>query len=179
MRKLMLLLLFVVVSGVAFAQSNYYFRFSVGTGYLMNAKLEDTPLIMLEAGKSFGWLDAGISVNYAHKYENHSPLIRYTSILGIYSVWGLEGKVSADIIKMFFPDVRHSLRLGAGLGVVYDRTELPYILLNERKYGSPFYPGASTSVRYEYKAMSDGWIGLFFASREYDNYLGISFRKDF
>lgn len=178
MRKLMLLLLFVTVAGTTFAQNNGFLRFNVGF------KIEDSPLLMLEAGKSFGWLDAGISLNYANRYlqyQDPSSTSISSYISGNAPLFALEGKMAIDIIKIFAPDIRHSLRVGAGVGVAHDSRTYHRYNYDLIKSGSdsPIAPYMSLLANYEYRFMEKSWVGLFITSDLFANYLGISIRRDF
>ncbi len=179
MRKSTLLFLFVTLAGITVAQNNGYLRFNAGF------KKEDSPLLMLEVGKSFGWLDAGISLNYANNYLQYPDPSSSTSISTYISgnapLFALEGKMAIDIIKMFAPDIRHSLRVGAGVGVAHDSRTYHRYNYDLIKSGSdsPIAPYMSLLANYEYRFMEKSWVGLFITSDLFANYLGISIRRDF
>ena len=144
-----------------------YFQFGVGTGYLMDANFSDTPLLQYEYGKTLNWFDLVVAIEYANsqtfKDEHISLLV----------------KTKFDLVRIFAPDARHSVKLGVGSGIGTNKLEDWY----DNEGNSYLYSISSLMASYEYKLVDKTWLGVFFNNYPDDNffglhYVGISVRRN-
>lgn len=153
---------------------NTFFKLSLGTGYLMDAKIEDTPLIMFEFGKNYNWLDLSVSLDYVNRSLElpYGVVDAYPRLTG-----GIKSNV--DFIKMFFGDTRHALKLGAGIGLSYSGKYDFNSQLESPNKRIPVVLACSLLLGYEFRVTDNSWIGPFFTMSSSGNYVGLSFRQDF
>jgi hypothetical protein len=174
MKRIINIVLLIVISiNFATAQNwKNYFQFGVGTGYLMDAQIKDTPFLTLEYGKVYKWLDLNAALEYAPLYSKNTS-IRYNHM-------SLVLRAKFDFVRMFKADLRHSFKLGAGVGVGTAN-------FNNWWYntsGSNFYTLFSVMASYEFRIVDKTWLGVFFNNYVSDNffgmhYLGLNVRRDF
>ena len=125
-----------------------YLQFGIGTGYLMDADIHDTPLLQLEYGKTYKWFDIAAALEYAQTYNKYTYMNkRYLSLLV---------KTKFDIVRMFTEGSRHAFKLGVGAGI--GTTNL-YAWHNIPDNPAPAnYILSSVMASYEYRlANKHGW----------------------
>lgn len=174
MKKIIIVVLLISTSinFVSAQDWKNYFQFGVGTGYLMDADINDTPFVQFEYGRTYKWLDLTAALEYARDHD------KYENISDIYLSLTLKAKV--DLVRVFKDDLRHSFKLGTGFGIGTIDFNNWYYSPNE----SNFYTLLPFMASYEYKITEKMWLGLFFNDYISDtffglNYLGINVRYDF
>ncbi len=177
MKKIAIILLTAMLytSYIAAQDWNKSIKLSIGTGYLSDASLEDTPLITLELAHSYKWLDLAYSLDYWHSSANNLDL-------------SINFKPKVDIVKIFAEDSNHSLKMGVGLGLgissnkVYEWYEVPTSVTADTK--TVLFYKNSVVASYEYRVCNKTWVGAFFENYTSDvffgkYFVGLSIRRDF
>ena len=175
MKKTIILALLIAMNiTLANAQEwKQYFQFGIGTGYLMDANIKDSPLLQFEYGRSYKWLDLSAVVESAREYDKSSNSgTNYVS---------LNLKTKFDIVRMFAKDTRHSFKLGTGLGIGATKLSNWYDLPDD---DSSIFKVSSVMASYEFRIVEKTWLGVFFNNYTDDtffgmHYLGLSVRYNF
>lgn len=163
MKKLIIICVVSTFISSAFAQKwENYFLFGVGTGYLMDADINDTPLLQFEYGKTYKWLDVGAALEYAY----------YSSVDHKY--YSLVLKTKFDVIRMFSKNSRHSFKLGTGVGIgtknLYNwHDDIPY------DHSQVIYKLHSVSASYEYNIVDNVALGAFFNNYIDETFFGLHY----
>ncbi len=176
MKKIILtLVVLTCVANSTYSQKwENYFQFGVGTGYLMDADMNDTPFLTLEYGKTYKWFDLAGAIEYAPEYNKYTcETKRFISLVV---------KTKFDIVRMFTENSHHSFKLGTGIGV--GSSNFTHWRHNDDVQLSANYFLNSVMASYEYKIVDKTWLGLFFNNYTEDNffglhYLGLSIRHNF
>ena len=175
MKKLIIICVISTFTNSVFAQKwENYLQLGVGTGYLVNADINDTPFLQFEYGKTYRWLDIGAALEYANSstYNN-----KYCSLVL---------KTKFDVVRMFSKNSHHSFKLGTGVGIgtanLDNWYEIPYN--HSQKYSSANYTLYSVMASYEYKIADKTSLGVFFNNYTSDtffglHYLGLCIRRNF
>jgi hypothetical protein len=171
MKKVIIILIFCVFisSNVNSQKWENYFQFAIGTGYMIDANIDDTPLLLFEYGKSYKWLDVVTALEYAHFRNDFLSLVLKTKF---------------DFIRMFTENSRHSLKLGVGVGVGTTMF-MWYDIPDNNLQHSVNYILSSAMASYEYAIANKTSLGIFFNNYiSFDTflglyYVGLSIRRNF
>jgi hypothetical protein len=174
MKKTIIIIALTIVSiHAAYTQKwENYFQFGVGTGYLKDANINDSPLLLFEYGKTYKWIDFVVALESANtaSYDN-----QYVSLIL---------KTKFDFVRMFFENSRHSFKLGTGVGIGTTNFHQWYDIPDNISHYSANYTLFSVMASYEYEIANKTSLGVFFNNYPSHyffglHYFGLSIRRNF
>jgi hypothetical protein len=174
-RIILLISVFSIIVFNAFTQKwEKYFSLGVGTGYLMNANISDSPQFLFEYGKTTNWLDFSAAIEYCNSETYNNNFL------------SLVFKTKFDLIGAITVNSPHSFKIGAGVGVGTLNFS-PWIDIlnsdtNTKKSGNYFL--SSILASYEYRIFKKTSLGVFYNNYTEDvffglHYLGFNLRRYF
>jgi|GEM_PF-677354 hypothetical protein len=176
-KTLITTVLLICINSIYSQNWKSYFQFGVGTGYLNDADIRDSPYLMIEYGKTYKWIDIAGALEYAPEYNKYSNNTKKFISLIV--------KTKLDVVRMFVEDSPHSFKLGMGIGIgttnLYHWRNVPDNNIVESN--ASLYYLNSVMASYEYRISEKTSLGVFFNNYTENNFfglhnLGLSVRRD-